>query len=102
MTTTAQVLRQRNQRLEARVTPDQKELIERAASVQGRTVTDFVITALRDAAQKAIEDSTIWKLSRDQQKAFIEALADPPAPNQNLRAAYKSYKKYKSLGAPGR
>jgi len=85
-------LRQRNHRLEARVTPDQKEMIEHAARVQGRTVTDFVITALQDAARKAIEERSVWKLSQGQQKAFVEALMDPPAPNKNLRAAYGRYK----------
>lgn len=89
----AQVVRNRNQRIETRVTPGQKELIERAASVQGRTVTDFVITAVREAAQKAIEENNRWKLSQDQQKAFVDALMNPPAANKNLRAAYRHYKK---------
>jgi uncharacterized protein (DUF1778 family) len=97
MATTAQVLRQRDQRLEVRVTPGQKELIERAACVQGRTVTDFVIATLQDAAQKAVEENSVWKLSQSQQKAFVEALMDPPAPNQKLRAAYQRYEKYKAL-----
>ena len=97
MATTAHILRQRDQRLEVRVTPDQKELIDRAARVQGRTVTDFVITALQDAARKAIEEDRVWKLSRDQQKAFIDALMDPPAPNQKLRAAYKRYEESQAV-----
>src|ERR1035438_7965494 len=46
-------VRRRDQRLEARITPDQKELIERAACVQGRTVTDFVVSALQEAAKQA-------------------------------------------------
>jgi len=88
--------RQRDQRLEARVTPDQKELIERAASVQGRTVTDFVVSVLQAAAEQAIADHTVWKLSQEQHKAFIAALTDPPAPNQKLRQAYKRFRKYKA------
>jgi uncharacterized protein (DUF1778 family) len=96
METTNEVRRQRGQRLEARVTPGQKELIERAARVQGRTVTDFVITALQDAARKTIEQSTVWQLSQDQQKAFVETLMNPPAPNQKLQAAYGRYKEYKA------
>jgi uncharacterized protein (DUF1778 family) len=91
----AQVPRQRDRRLEARVTPAQKELIERAARAQGRTVTDFVITALHEAARKALEESTLWQLTQEQQKAFVEALMEPPAPNRNLRNAYKRYKNYK-------
>lgn len=99
---TTPALRQRDQRLEARVTPGQKELIERAARVQGRTVTDFVITALQEAARKALEESTVWKLSQDQQKAFVEALMHPPPPNRKLRAAYRRYEKFKAASRPQR
>jgi uncharacterized protein (DUF1778 family) len=89
-------VRQRDQRLEARVTPDQKELIERAACVQGRTVTDFVVSALQEAAKQAIAEHTLWKLTHEQQTAFIDALMDPPAPNQKLRQAYKRFRKYQA------
>lgn len=89
-------VRQRDQRLEARVTPDQKELIERAACIQGRTLTDFVVSALQDAAKQAIADHTVWKLTQEQQKVFIDALTDPPPPNQTLQKAYKRLRKYKA------
>lgn len=64
--------------------------------MQGRSVTDFVIAALQDAAQKAIEESTVWHLSQDQQRAFVEALINPPAPNENLRTAYERYQSYRT------
>jgi uncharacterized protein (DUF1778 family) len=99
-TSTLTALRRRDQRLEARVTPAQKELIERAACVQGRTVTDFVVSALQDAAKQAIADHTVWKLTQEQQKLFIDALMDPPAPNQNLQEAYKRFRKYKGVVSP--
>jgi uncharacterized protein (DUF1778 family) len=51
---------------------------------------------LQDAAKKAVEESSVWKLSRDQQKAFVEALLNPPAPNRKLRAAYRHYQQYKA------
>jgi uncharacterized protein (DUF1778 family) len=89
-------VRQRDQRLEARVRPDQKELIERAACVQGRTVTDFVVSALQEAARQAIAEHTVWRLTQEQQKVFIDALMAPPAPNQKLREAYKRFRKYKA------
>ncbi|MCE3288874.1 MAG: ribbon-helix-helix protein, partial [Caulobacter sp.] len=38
--------RRRDERLETRVTADQKRLIERAAALQGRTVTDFVLSSV--------------------------------------------------------
>ena len=43
----------RGERLEARITADQKSLIEHAAALQGRTVTDFVLTSVQDAARRA-------------------------------------------------
>jgi uncharacterized protein (DUF1778 family) len=88
--------RQRDQRLEARITTDQKAMIERAACVQGRTVTDFVVSALQEAAKRAIEEHNVWKLNQEQQKVFIQALTDPPAPNPKLRAAYKRYRQFKT------
>ncbi len=39
--------RVRGERLETRVTADQKSLIEHAAALQGRTVTDFVLTSVQ-------------------------------------------------------
>jgi len=86
--------RQRDQRLEARITTDQKAMIERAASVQGRTVTDFVVSALQDAAKRAIDEHTVWALKHDQQKLFVDTLMHPPAPNSRLRAAHKRYRQY--------
>jgi uncharacterized protein (DUF1778 family) len=91
-------VRRRDQRLEARVTPDQKELIERAACVQGQTVTDFVAGALQEAAKQAITEHTVWKLTQRQQQVFIGALLDPPAPNQKMREAYRRLRKYKAPG----
>ncbi|HXM42058.1 MAG TPA: DUF1778 domain-containing protein [Bryobacteraceae bacterium] len=89
-------MRERDKRLEARVTPDQKELIERAACVQGRTVTDFMVSALQEAARQAIADRTVWKLAQEQQKVFVGALTTPPGPNQKLQEAYKRFQEYKA------
>ena len=47
--------RARGERLETRVTADQKRLIEHAAALQGRSLTDFVLTSLQDAARRAID-----------------------------------------------
>jgi len=71
-------------------------MIERAACFQGRTVTDFVVDALQQAARQAIAEQTVWKLTQEQQKVFMDALMNPPAPNQNLREAYKRFRKYKA------
>lgn len=102
MASTARVVpRQKAERLETRVTHDQKQLIERAALVQGRTVSDFVAVTLQEAARRAIEEITVWQLSQNQQQVFVEALQNSPAPNEHLRAAHRRYQEYKNAVASG-
>ncbi|SNB82575.1 Transposase IS116/IS110/IS902 family protein [Rhodoblastus acidophilus] len=68
------VSRFRAERLETRVTVDQKRLIEHAAALQGRSVTDFVLTSLQDAARRAIEEHQYLALSVRDSEAFVQAL----------------------------
>jgi uncharacterized protein (DUF1778 family) len=84
--------RVRSERLEARVTKDQKDLIERAAAIQGRSVTDFLLSSVHDAAQKAIDDHQRIKLSIEEAEAFVKALLDPPEPNDHLRESVRRYR----------
>lgn len=74
-------------RLEARITPDLHALVKRAAEVQGRTLTDFVVTAVQEAAQRAIEQAEIIRLSMADQACFAQALLSPPEPMPALRRA---------------
>lgn len=84
--------RTRSERLEARVTSTQKDLIERAAALQGRSVTDFVVATVQDAAQKAIDDHQRIQLSIRDAEAFVKALLDPPEPNEHLRETVRRYR----------
>jgi len=74
-------------RLEARISPDLHQLVQRAARLQGRSLTDFVVSVVREAANKAIEQSHVLELSREDQLAFADALIHPPKPNEALRKA---------------
>jgi len=78
-------------RLEARITRNVHAQIKRAAEIQGRTVTDFVVYAALEAAAKAIEENSVIHLSIEGQKAFAEALLNPPEPNAALRRAFQSH-----------
>lgn len=75
-------------RLEARITTDLHALLKRAAEVQGRTMTDFVISAVQDAAQRAIEQSDVMRLSLSDQMCFAEALLSPPKASPALERAF--------------
>ncbi len=81
----------RDKRIETRVTTIQKDLIERAAALRGKTVADFVSTVLQAAAEKVIQDHEVMSLSGKDREAFIEALLNPPAPNAALKGAMKAH-----------
>ncbi len=82
--------RTRAQRLETRVTAEQKTLIEHAAALQGRTVTDFVLTSVQDAARRAIEQHQ--QLSVRDSQAFVDALLSPKPVNDRLRETVRRYR----------
>jgi len=65
-------------RLEARLPADVHALLKRAAEIQGRSLTDFVVTAARDAAERTINETDILRLSAEDQRRFAEALINPP------------------------
>lgn len=65
-------------RLEARLPIDVHALLKRAAEIEGRTLTDFVVAAASAAARKTIEDAELIKLSAEDQERFAHALIDPP------------------------
>jgi uncharacterized protein (DUF1778 family) len=82
----------RAERLETRVTAEQKNLIERAAALQGRTVTDFVLTSVQDAARRAIEAHHQLALSVRDSEAFVDALLKPKPVNARLRDTVRRYR----------
>jgi uncharacterized protein (DUF1778 family) len=84
--------RARAERLETRVTAEQKSLIERAAALQGRTLTDFVLTSLQDAARRAIEEHQQLELSVRDSEAFVDALLNPKPVNDRLRDSVRRYR----------
>lgn len=75
-------------RLEARISTDLHSMLKRAAEIQGRTMTDFVVAAVQDAAQHAIEQAEVIRLSLADQKCFAEALLAPPQPSAALERAF--------------
>jgi uncharacterized protein (DUF1778 family) len=81
----------RNERLEARVSADQKDLFLRAAELQGRTLTDFVIASVHEAAVRTVEDMQSIRLTADESRAFAEALLNPREPSDRLKAAARRY-----------
>ena len=80
-------------RLEARISNDLHSMLKRAAELQGRTMTDFVVAAVQDAAQRAINQAEILRLTLKDQESFAQALLSPPKPTPALKRAFSRRKK---------
>lgn len=81
----------RSARVEARLAPEALAIVKRAARLQGRSVSDFIVAAAQVAARHAIEEADIIRLSADDQARFVEALLNPPPPSAALRRARDKY-----------
>jgi uncharacterized protein (DUF1778 family) len=81
----------RTARIEARIAPDALAVVKRAAELQGRSVSDFIVAAAQAEAHRTIEETQIIRLSVEDQRAFAAAVLDPPAPNEALRRAAAAY-----------
>ena len=80
-------------RLEARISQDQKALLERAALIAGRSLTDFVVNSAQEAATRTIRDHEMMSLSARDSKTFVAAILDASEPGARLRKAAQRYKK---------
>lgn len=76
-------------RLEARLPSEVHALLKRAAEIEGRTLTDFVVSAAREAARRTIEEAGIFRLSVEDQRRIAQALLHPPEPTRALKKAFK-------------
>jgi uncharacterized protein (DUF1778 family) len=79
-------------RLEARLPHDVMVRLKRAAEIQGRTLTDFVVAAADEAACRAIEETEIIRLSLEGQRQIAESILNPPRPTPALKRAAKRYR----------
>lgn len=85
-------------RLEARISPHLHNLLKRAAELEGRTLTDFVITAVQAAAQRTIQQAEVVRLSLADQECFAQALLSPPPPAPALQRAFARHQRLVQAG----
>lgn len=83
----------RTARIEARIAPETLTVVKRAAEIQGRSVSEFIVAAAQEAANRTIEKTEIIRLSVAGQRAFAEALINPPRPSAGLKKAFAAHRK---------
>jgi uncharacterized protein (DUF1778 family) len=79
-----------SERLEARIDREQKAFFQRAASLRGVSLKEFMVASMREAAARTIEEHELV-LSANEQQIFVEMLMNPPKPNDALREASGDY-----------
>lgn len=75
--------------LNLRIKPEDRNLIDWAAQIQGKNRTDFILDAARNAAENALLEQTVFKVSPEAYGEFITRIDAPPQPNQQLLKTMK-------------
>ena len=80
----------RRDTLNLRIKPEERALIDRAATLTGKTRTDFVLEAARQAAEEALLDRTVFTVGPEAYAKFLARLDEAPKPNERLRRTMQS------------
>lgn len=80
-------------RLEARIPADLKAVLMRAAALQGRNLTEFILASASEAASRVLREHDVLELSEQDQLAFANALLAPPEASTALQNAAKRYRR---------
>ena len=78
-------------RLEARISTDLHASIKLVADMQDRSMTDFIVSAMQEAVQRAIEQRDVIKLSLEDQTRFANAILSPPEISPALKRAFAKH-----------
>ena len=82
----------RTSRIEARIAPEVLTAVRRAAEIQGRSLSDFIVAAAQEAAERTIEQAQILRLSLADQERVADLLLNPPAPSAGLDRAFAAHR----------
>ena len=67
-----------------RALPEQRDLIDHAASLLGKNRSDFMLEAACERAQSVLLDQVHFTLDDAKYRQFVELLDAPPSPNPGL------------------
>jgi uncharacterized protein (DUF1778 family) len=81
----------RTARIEARIAPGALHVVKRAADLQGRSISDFVVAAAQEVAHRTINEARVIRLSAEDQQRFVALLLNPPALAPALKRAKRAH-----------
>lgn len=83
--------RGKEDRLQVRLDANSKAVLQRAAAYRHKTLSQFVLATALDEADRIIRENEGTVLSPADWTVFLDALTEPPKPNDALRAAFDRY-----------
>jgi uncharacterized protein (DUF1778 family) len=83
----------RTQRIEARISPDALKVVRRAAEIQGRSISDFVVAAAQEVAERTVERTQRIQLSLADFERVMDVLSKPPKITPAWKRAVKAHRK---------
>jgi uncharacterized protein (DUF1778 family) len=83
----------KDNRIELRVKPEEKMLLERAAELNGANVSAFMLGVALRAARRHIAETENLMLSDQDRDLFLAALDSPPKPSAALKKAMRRLQK---------
>lgn len=79
----------KKQRIDLRLTDDDKSIIEEAAAMSNQSITQFMVSSASERAAEVIEQHRRLILNEESWNRVMEAINNPPAPNNKLKRAAK-------------
>lgn len=86
------MIQSKNNRIDLRVTPEQKQLLEQAASIKGISLSAYTLSYLLEIAQKDINNYEKLVLSNQDRDLLLSAIENPPSLQGKLAIAIKEYR----------
>lgn len=83
----------KKQRIDLRLTEDDKNIIEEAAAMSNQTVTQFLVSSACAHAAQVIEQHRRLVLNEESWNQVMDAISNPPAPNERVKRAAERLKK---------
>ncbi len=74
----------RSEKLDIRITPEAKQVLQEAAKERHTTISQFVLESALDSANAVLAERTRINLNAEQWEAFMAALDAPPRRHERM------------------
>ncbi|EBB6210715.1 MULTISPECIES: DUF1778 domain-containing protein [unclassified Salmonella] len=79
----------KKQRIDLRLNEDDKHMIEEAAAMTNQSISQFMVSTASERAAEVIDQHRRLLLNEESWNLVMEAITNPPAPNDRLKRAAK-------------